>query len=146
MKPRSRATAEHEAGHAAMALALFVPISGVELTPEHPTDRGGTYLPAGESSRIADALVDAAGPAADVLSGRFSDRWRRHVPRGWQYDFASMRDLGFSPKECRALVDFAAAMLHGQLRALHARITEALLERDLGHDDLQALFLGERVD
>ncbi len=126
-----------------MALSLFVPIRAVVLTPGHRDVTGYCSTTEGVRGRLEDALVDAAGPAADVLSGRFSDRWRRHVPRAWANDFASMRAAGFSGPERRALVDFAAALLHGQLACLHARITDALLEHDLGPEDLEALRIGE---
>lgn len=146
MRKRSLPVAAHEAGHAAIAIALGIPILRVCLTPGQP-DRGFCTTLSHPQWRLEDATVDAGGPAADLLGARFSERWRRHVPRAWGADFASMRKCGFSPRECRTLVELAAGMLSGQrVRELHRRIVEALIERDLFEAEIADLATGFRVE
>jgi hypothetical protein len=142
MRPRSPLVAAHEAGHAAIAISLGIPVSSVCLTPGK-ADTGYCTVLTHPQWRLEDALVDAGGPAADVISGRYSDRWLRHVPRQWSDDFRSMRRCGFRPKECRILVGLAASMLRTSVRDVYSRVLAALLRRDLTAEDILALTVGE---
>lgn len=139
---RSPHVARHEAGHAAIAISLGAPVFRVCLTPGK-FDTGYCTVLSHPQWRLDDALVDAGGPAADLLGARFGERWRHHVPRAWSADFASMRAQGFTPRECRMLVELAASLLAGKVRPLFERIAAALVERDLFEADLAALTLGD---
>lgn len=145
MTRRSRPIAEHEAGHAAMALALGVPVHSAALTPRHAEHTGVCMVTPGLRGNFEDALVCAAGPAADLLAGR-NVNWRRRYPYAWASDVDAIRELKFRPREVRALIDLACVLLGDRLAPLHTRVVDALLERDLCEADLQGLLVGEPID
>lgn len=144
-KKRSPHVAAHEAGHAAIAIFLGIPVTCVCLTPGQDATGYCTVL-SHPQWRLEDALVDAGGPAADLIGGRYSDRWLKHVPRQWSDDFKSMRQHGFKPRECRVLVHLAVSMLQGNARELYQRILRALEHRDLMEEDIARLTVGEEID
>jgi hypothetical protein len=144
-KKRSPHVAAHEAGHAAIAISLGIPVFRVCLTPGQEYSGYCTTL-THQQWRLEDALVDAGGPAADLINGRHSERWLKHVPRQWSADFKSMRQRGFKPRECRVLVHLAVSMLQGSARELYGRVLRALEQRDLGEEDIARLTVGEEID
>ncbi len=138
--------AEHEAGHAVVAEFLGLKVRAVQLIATEDFS-GVCYLarPAPRARRLHDALVDAAGPAADILVGR-APRGRRKALDSWEGDFAAIKRAGFSAKEREVLVFSATAMLRGPCAVAWARVWRALQDQDLTGDQVRAAFLGPIPD
>ena len=105
-------------------------------------DEGAGYcwfpLPPGRRT-WADAVTGAAGVA-----------WERAVAPSVAdadglacYDWAELLEATPSRHDAETCVRAAAALL-ASLGCAHARVTRALLERDLGPEDIAALARGER--
>lgn len=141
MRPRRNLDAAHEAAHAAVATALGFEVVRVALLqgPDIGVCDYEVPLPC-VRWRVHEALVCAAGPAADALRG-LGQRGRM---RAWCSDFAAITEMGFSPKERALVVRLATRMLEGECRALWERLTQALEERDLNAADVVAIALRAR--
>jgi hypothetical protein len=140
---RTLAVAQHEAAHVVVGVALGLRLGRASAAPwARGSDEGDGYcwfpLPPGRRT-WADAVMTAAGVA-----------WERAVaPRTRdedgmaRYDWAAILTATPSRHDAETCVRAAAALLAG-LGAAHARVTRALLERDLGPADIEALARGER--
>ncbi len=143
VKLRRLEDAEHEAGHAVVAEFLGLRVHSVELSPtSHPNDWGHAIVDVpGRGRRLHDALVDAAGPAAEILAGR-GPRGRTKILPRWRSDFASIRKAGFSAKEREVLVHCAQAMLLGPCAVAWRRVADALCMQDLTGAQVRSAFRG----
>lgn len=136
---RDHATAAHEAAHVVVGVAL-----GLRLrlaTVGHSTHARGPQL-AGyadfyekRGDGIAQAIMLAAGIAWD--RGLRYDPWYTSIDREECFKIVRGR------QSVEACVAAAAAMLAARKR-VHARVTAALLERDLTHDDVVAMAAPKR--
>lgn len=88
---------------------------------------------------------------ADAVTGAAGVAWERAVApsvpdeEGAQcHDWADLLAATPTRHDAETCVRAAAALL-ATLAAAHARVTRALLERDLGPDDIAALARGERL-
>jgi hypothetical protein len=100
---------------------------------------GGTWFrgQCGPRRREAWALMLAAGPAWDAVIG---------APLWWsEYDRRALKPLVSGRHGYATVVRAATALLAGLARE-HARVTRALLERDLTGADLAAICRGEPLD
>jgi len=139
---RSPLIAAHEAGHAVVALALGLEVYGVYLTPHARLISGYAHTElAPKHLWLHDAITDAAGPAADALSGRYSLAALRRPPIAWQHDFESIRAYGYSRHERDLLVAIASRMLTGECARAWREVGKALEHRDLTGTELRALTL-----
>lgn len=137
---RCLAGAQHEAAHVVVGVALGMRMRRAVLEPPGAgrtwTWSGGVWFDGRASTTEAWGLMLAAGVAWEwAVAGH------ARFARG---DLALLRSMGVGTRDrVRALATASGAMLAG-LGAAHARVTRALLERDLGPDDIAALARGER--
>jgi len=145
---RSAFIAAHEAGHAVVAIALGLEVFAVYLTPHAKQISGYAHTEdAPKELWLHDAIVDAAGPAADALSGRYSLAALKRPPIAWQYDFQSIQAYGYSRQERDLLVTIASNMLTGRCARAWREVTTALEQRDLSGDELRAIAIeGARAE
>lgn len=140
---RSLVGAQHEAAHVVVGVALGLKLgraSAARWALDGVACEGYCWFPLPPGRREwADTLMRAAGVA-----------WERAIapavadPDGPQCDdWAEILAYVPSRHDAETCVRAAAALLAG-LGAAHARVTRALLERDLGPDDIAALARGER--
>jgi hypothetical protein len=143
---RLLAIAQHEAAHVVVGVALGLRLGRASAAPwaTKNGDEGDGYcwfpLPPGRRT-WADAVTGAAGVA-----------WERAVAPGdsdeegaQRYDWSELLAAVPSRHDAETCVRAAAALLAG-LGAAHARVTRALLDRDLGPDDIEAMVHGEARD
>jgi len=132
MAERSLLIAQHEAAHVVVGVALGLRL---HLASALPADDclGYAWFPWGGSS-LGHALCTAAGVAWEVAVG--GDL--HHA------DLADLRRIQRSASGVRCAVRAAAALLT-TLGPVHARVTRALLERDLRGQDIASLARGERL-
>lgn len=136
---RSLAVAQHEAAHVVVGVALGLKLGRASALPWGDAE-GYCWFPLPPGRRTwADAVTGAAGVA-----------WERAVApsvadaEGVQcHDWAELLAAVPSRHDAETCVRAAAALLT-TLGGAHARVTRALLERDLGPDDIAALARGER--
>ncbi len=135
--------AQHEAAHVVVGVALGLKLGRASarlwLWGEVECD-GYVWFPLPPGRRTwAEAVMRAAGVA-----------WERAVapcvadadgPQ--EADWAELLEATPSRHDAETCVRAAAALLAG-LGPAHCRVTRALLERDLGPDDIAALARGER--
>jgi hypothetical protein len=136
---RDLATAQHEAAHIAVggALGMRMRKAVVEYTPGWDWS-GGAWFDGRYGTNEAWALMLAAGIAWERAASK-----SMHGARG---DVALLRGMGFdTPQRVQVLVLAAGAMLAGR-GVIHARVTRALIERDLDGHDFAALARGGRLD
>lgn len=129
-------SAQHEAAHLVVGVALGLRVRRVVIEPAPAkgwTQPGYCWFNAGPT--LAESLMFAAGIAWERALGHGD-------PTDASIDAAWCRSL-VGPANVEASVRAAGAMLAG-LGGVHARVTRALLERDLGPDDIAALARGER--
>lgn len=130
---RKLADAQHEAAHVVVGLALGLRLSRVTLGEQ--TFKAGPYV--GETvwygspwPREAGLLMTAAGVAWERRCGDL-----KHAA----YDLADLRRAGVKGNaRIRVLETAAWSILAGRAGA-HARVTRALLERDLTGADVLGL-------
>lgn len=137
MRARSLDVAQHEAAHVVVGLALGMRLELATLTPERVRGQlwhgSVTWREGRESAR--DAIMYAAGLAWDR-----SVRLSRGERSSWDWTYC--RDIVRSVTAVEACITAAAAILGGRMGA-HARVTRALLERDLRAADVRRLARGE---
>ncbi len=138
--PRPLEIAQHEAAHVVVGVALGLrlreAVLRVEALPGGWEGHGYVLFRGvhGGRQREALALMYAAGCA-----------WEEAVGGGLsEGDERLCRGLVTSARGVRVCVRAAGAMLAG-LGAAHARVTRALLERDLTARDIATLARGERL-
>jgi hypothetical protein len=127
-------TAQHEAAHIVVGVALGLRLHSATITPAEDY-YGYAWFPWG-GTKIADSITLAAGVA-----------WERAIgsTRGYERDdLAQLRALQRSASGVQAAVRAAGALL-ASLGPVHARVTRALLERDLTGADMARLARGERL-
>lgn len=137
MHQRNLSVAQHEAAHVVVGVALGLRMRAAVLEPARPgfTQSGYAWFPTGaRRKREALALMYAAGVAWDRAVG---DRFTAT-------DTRLVRAYVSGRHGVESCVRAAAAMLAG-LGPAHARVTRALLERDLSGADITALARGERL-
>lgn len=141
---RDLAAAQHEAAHVVVGVALGLKLGRASARLWRADDgelcAGYCFFPLPPGRREwAGAITSAAGVAWErALAPWESDE------RGYQAaDWAELLEATPSRHDAETCVRAAAALLAG-LGAAHARVTRALLERDLGPDDIAALARGER--
>ncbi len=142
MRTRTRplATAQHEAAHVVVGCALGLRLARAALAPApelEPNEDGAAWFAVAPRHRQAWALTVAAGIAWERAA-----TGERH-PHAASGDARLLRRLVRGRHARAALVRAAGAML-ATLAPVHARVTRALLERDLGPADVAALARGER--
>lgn len=140
---RTLAIAQHEAAHVVVGVALGLRLGRASALPwavDGDEGDGYCWFPLPPRRRTwADAVTGAAGVA-----------WERAVAPNvpddvgvQRFDWAALLEAVPSRHDAETCVRAAAALLAG-LGDAHARVTRALLERDLGPDDIAALARGER--
>jgi hypothetical protein len=137
---RSLDMAQHEAAHVVVGVALGLRLDRAALAPApdlDPHEGGAAWFIVGRNHRQAWALTVAAGVAWERACTGV--RW----PHGSSADSRILRGLVRGRHAREALIRAAGAMLT-TLAPVHARVTRALLERDLGPADVAALARGER--
>lgn len=132
--PSKLHVAQHEAAHIVVGVALGLRLYHATIVPAPGEDcYGYAWFPYG-GTRLAQSLCDAAGVA-----------WERAVGgRLHAADLENLRARERSEAAVRAAVRAAADMLAAR-GPVHARVTRALLERDLRGRDIEALARGERI-
>jgi hypothetical protein len=139
-RARDLQTAQHEAAHVVVGVALGLRLREAAIGEGSghgaPGWLGYTLFDVPRSARMAWVLTLAAGVAWDRAVGDVP------APDG---DTRLLRRLGYRGRAVGALVAASGAMLAG-LGAAHARVTRALLERDLTGADIAAIARGERPD
>jgi len=131
--------AQHEAAHVVVGVALGLRVRLAQLDPPRPgwTRSGGVWFDGRSGTTEAWGLMLAAGVAWE--------RALRGHARGAAGDLAVLRSMHVhTAPRVRALELAAAALLAG-LGPAHARVTRALLERDLSGADIAALAAGART-
>ncbi len=138
---RSLEVAQHEAAHVVVGCALGLRVRRAVLVPARKGERVGAGWAEfdGRLGTIeAWGLMLAAGVAWELAL---------HGARGWAEARGDVIELArmhvHTRPRVRALATAAGAML-ASLAPVHARVTRALLERDLGPADVAALARGER--
>lgn len=134
-------TAQHEAAHIVVGTALGLRLRRASARPWGDDCEGYAWFPLPPDRRTwAQAVMVAAGVA-----------WERAVAPtvadaegGARYDWADLLESTPTVHDAETCVRAAVALLAG-LGPLHARVTRALLERDLTHVDIASLALGERL-
>jgi hypothetical protein len=136
--PRTRdlQTAQHEAAHVVVGVALGLRVKRAALGERvHGRPSWVGYTLVTGHCRTSWALTLAAGIAWDQGVGDDTSAG----------DLAILRRLGYRGRAVDALARAAGALLETR-GAAHARVTRALLERDLGAADIAAIARGERPD
>ena len=137
---RSLEVAQHEVAHVVVGVALGLRMDRAALAPApdlDPHEGGAAWFRVERRHRQAWALTVAAGVAWErAVTGQ---RW----PHGSSEDARILRRLVRGRHAREALIRAAGAML-ATLAPVHARVTRALLERDLTARDVAALARGER--
>jgi hypothetical protein len=136
---RDLATAQHEAAHIVVGAALGMHMRRAVLEHAPGWDwSGSAWFDGRYGTNEAWALMLAAGIAWERAASR-----SMHGARG---DLALLRGMGFNTRQrVRVLCLAAGAMLAGR-GGIHARVTRALLDRDLDGSDFVALAHGQRPD
>ena len=136
---RSLSVAQHEAAHVVVGVALGLRLGRASALPWAEGD-GFCWFPLPPGRRTwADAVTGAAGVAWErAIAPTVADDVG--VQRA---DWAELLEAVPSRHDAETCVRAAAALL-STLGGLHARVTRALLERDLGPEDIAALVRGER--
>jgi hypothetical protein len=140
MPTRRLEVASHEAAHIVVGVALGLRLRRASALP-WAEGEGYCWFPLPANRRTwADAVLTAAGVA-----------WERAVAPSvrddegpQRADWAELLEATPSRHDAETCVRAAAAILAG-LGAVHARVTRALLERDLTGADVAALTHGERL-
>lgn len=129
MKSREQDSAQHEAAHVVVGVALGLRLRSAEIyTANKDGNDGHTWFP--DAHGVAGALMYAAGIA-----------WSDSIGKRWQGvgDLEILRGLRFSERDIRALKLSAAAMLSSRVEA-HRLVTQALLnERKITGADVMRL-------
>lgn len=138
MRTRSLTVAQHEAAHIVVGTALGMRMRRAVLEAEPGWSwSGGVWFDGRASTTEAWGLMLAAGVAWEWATVGHA--------RGAIGDLAVLRSMGVPTRaRVRALATASGAMLAG-LGAVHARVTRALLARDLAGADVAALARGERL-
>ncbi len=133
--------AQHEAAHVVVGLALGLRLLRArvgEFKDGRDTLLGAAwFLPSDRRKAHAWALMYAAGIAWD--------RGMRHDPAHTTADTRHCRRLVRSAHDVDTCVRAAAAILSGRMRA-HARVTRALLVRDITPDVARAICRNDWTD
>lgn len=132
---RALTDAQHEAAHVVVGVALGMHLRKAVLTSSRKT-LGYACFDVPKHKATAWAITLAAGIAYERRSGDV-----RHA-RG---DRRELRRAGHRRHAIDALTVAADAILETRGLA-HARVTQALLRRDLTGADIEAIAKGERVD
>ena len=128
-------TAQHEAAHIVVGCALGLRVTRATLEQIPGYEWSGIVWFDGRAGALeAWALMFAAGVAWEKAAGEH--------PYGASGDASQLRSMGYTKKRSQALVIASAAML-ANLGPVHARVTRALIERDLDGRDLATLASGE---
>jgi hypothetical protein len=134
--PRSFLDAQHEAAHVVVGLAVGLRLTYAKLFAKGAT-LGATQFESGLRGKDPRfALAIAAGVA-----------WERGLRASGDCDRIDrwlLVKMGYSRGEIRGLVRAAAAILETR-GAAHARVTRALVERDLTREDGARLMRGARA-
>jgi hypothetical protein len=126
------AVAQHEAAHVVVGVALGMRLrSATARATPNPRDPAEGFALFRGGSATALGLMYAAGVAWDDALGEDSPADRKLI-----------RELGFTLRDSRGLVRASRSMLR-DLSPAHARVTRALLERNLGAADVARLARGE---
>jgi hypothetical protein len=136
---RSLDVAQHEAAHVVVGVALGLRIKRAEIDPPRPgwTKSGGVWFDGRCGTTEAWCIMLAAGVVWEqALHGH---------ARGASGDLAVLRSIYVCTRNrVRPFAVAASALLAG-LGPAHARVTRALLERDLTGADITLLAQGERL-
>ena len=142
---RDLETAQHEAAHVVVGARLGLRLEIASLGPwpgcrktspdAHALGYASFFEKRGDGT--AQAIMLAAGVAWDRALGY--DPW--HSTFDWQ----ECRKIVRGVQSVEACVTAAAAMI-ARLGTFHARVTRALLERDITGADLAALCRGEELE
>lgn len=136
---RDFGTAQHEAAHLVVGVALDLKVRSVVIEKARPGWTSGGYCWFFDSAKktYADALMFAAGVAWENALGHGD-------PTDAAEDARACRLLVGSAHDYKTCVRAAAAMLT-VLAPAHTRLTRALLDRDLTGRDVALLARGERL-
>lgn len=133
MSDRPLEVCRHEAAHVVVGVALGLRLRKAVIGREG--DALGYAWFTNHGSNMAHAIMFAAGVA-----------WDRLCNEGNSSEDAKLcRELVADDVTARTCVRVATVMLAGLLPA-HARVTEALLEKDLNAKDIAKLARGERLE
>lgn len=140
MTSRALEIAQHEAAHIVVGVALGLRLRRASASP-WADGEGYCWFPLPPGRRTwADAVTGAAGVAWErAVSPRTADT---EGPQ--RDDWAQLLEAVPSRHDAETCVRAAAALLSG-LGAVHARVTRALMARDLTGSDVAALARGERL-
>lgn len=138
---RDLETAQHEAAHVVVGVACGLRLVRAEVASNASgfawfRNAAGNKIP--KRRREAWALMAAAGPAWERMLRL--PTWRHNE----SCDVAILRSLTSGRHGVETVIRAATAML-GVLTREHARVTHALLERDITGEDIAALCRGEEV-
>ena len=134
--------AQHEAAHVVVGVALGLRLRAAVVGARAgridgvPVD-GWAWFHGGARRREAIAVMTAAGVAWDRAVG--APAWRASL------DLRGVRELTSGRHGVATAIACAAAVLSARAAA-HARVTRALLARDLTGDDLAAIARGEALE
>jgi hypothetical protein len=136
---RDLATAQHEAAHVVVGVALGLRLRlaavGRHRDPEHGWIDGYAAFDKRTGTVEAYATMLAVGVYYERARGGGA------AATG---DLAALRVMGYRASRIETLVILAGALLESR-RGAWARVTAALLERDLGPGDVERLARGESL-
>lgn len=145
MEIRDLETAQHEAAHVVVGVALGIRLYSAGIGPwkrrgRWPADAnaaGHADFLEKRGDNHAQALMLAAGVAWDRMFGY--PAWHS------SYDWAECRHIVGGRQSTEACIIAATAMLGGLMRE-HSVVTRALLVRDLTGEDVARLYRGDDLD
>jgi hypothetical protein len=127
--------AQHEAAHVVVGVALGLHLRKAAVGGA-TNELGYAIFEVPKAARMAWAITLAAGVAFERRAGDLETA---------RADVKELRRAGFDKHSIATLAVAADAILETRGLA-HARVTRALLQRDLTGADIEALARGERLD
>lgn len=128
--------AQHEAAHVVVGVALGLHLRKAALLGRRKSTIGYAQFLVPREKHVAWAITLAAGLAFERRAGNLAAA---------DGDRQALIDEGFDDPGIDALVIAADAILESR-GTLHARVTRALVQRDLTNADVEAIARGEQVE
>lgn len=144
MEIRDFDTAQHEAAHVVVGCALGLRLRAAVVRWHQDRDDPSTWL-GGYAWFHGHETRDRAALALMLAAGIAWERAIRGKPRVRGADAEALRGYCGSRREYEAYITAAGAMLAGR-QAAHARVTRALLDRDITGADIAAICRGETLE
>ena len=135
MEIRDLETAQHEAAHVVVGCAVGLRLDRAAIGPWPGSRKSKPCDDAMGWAEFFEVRGDGTAQAIMIAAGIAWDRGLRFSPRFSSYDWRECNKIVRGRRSVEACVTAAAAILAGRM-SVHARVTRALLERDLTAADL----------